>query len=1172
MCRQCRRLGSNAVDVYSTPNNNFGWEAGTGDRRIGDNDSTLFFGDIAEILIFNRVLSTDQRLAVETYFNNKYNVIPSTVLTPTNLTATAISGNQVILNWDLLPTSVNPYVNYVVQRKTGTNGVYASIAVLSDQNSYVDNQLTGGTSCVYRLQAQNEATNFPAVSGFSSEVSVTTFTGVQNVPVTNLVLWLSADTLAGSSNGAPVALWRDHSGWNDHGVQTNVNNQPTWLNGAVNGRPAVTFAGSQSLLLTNFVNVVASSGQAEVYVVLSAPTNYPATPGAAWQFGASPNPDFYPNSDGTISDDFGSLNGYKFVPPISLSQYHLYNASVANNQWNARLNGFMAYSSAANTYGWSASPELGNLTNSFGGNIAEVLVFNRTLTVDERDAVAGYLDQKYAFVTFTNLPSHLVATALSAGQISLKWAGAQGAASTVYQVERKTGSGGTYSVIASLRDQYSYLDTGVTPGTQYYYRVSATTFSGKAGYSNEANATTLNNGALIPVTNLVVWLRADYGTATNSDGSINFWQDQSGNNNNASQGSLANCPAFATNSLNGLPAVHFDGVSSYFYLPAALNPRTAAEVFLVVRAASAMPSQTQGLWHFGGSTQSGWDEYPGADGALADDFGSQMWHYLGVPTQPITQFSVYELSAQTNAWFAWLNGALLYQTNGNNYAFGGPYTLGYSQDHFGNPGNQFFFGGDMAEMLMFNRPLTSVERDAVGAYLNQRYNLVTNPPATPSYLRADAVSSSQTVVTWNPGIASQYLLERKTGTNGTYAQIAALHDTLEWIDSGLLPQSQYVYRLRLANYAGDSAYASEVTVTTPASETNMPVSQLLLWLKADAQSWTNGTAMATWPDISGDRNDAVQGVDANQPLLHTNVANGKPAIYFNGNAFFTLPPSLYKSATQAEVFIVVKSDQLSFPTSQGLMASGCNDGSIGTSSYPAPDGSISDDFGSTATTSLGIPLQPINQFHLFNVQADAGWVARINGTTLAALTGNQFCGAAAPLLGESASQSTFSGHVAEMIIFRRTLSLAERGTVENYLNQRYSMVPVPPPAPPLTISSSSTNYVTLVWPSVTNATGFLVERAPWPNGVFSVIATLPYGTETSFTDANVSVGIPYVYCLQAVSIAGISSPSNQVQLSLAGNTSIFTDALYDYFIGIDPTAGGGGDNSQIALKLFTPLK
>ncbi|MFC2086962.1 Calx-beta domain-containing protein [Bacteroidota bacterium] len=60
-----------------------------------------------------------------------------------------------------------------------------------------------------------------------------------------------------------------------------------------------------------------------------------------------------------------------------------------------------------------------------------------------------------------------------------------------------------------------------------------------------------------------------------------------------------------------------------------------------------------------------------------------------------------------------------------------------------------------------------------------------------------------------------------------------------------------------------------------------------LWLGADLLSGlNNGDNIQTWPDTSGNDNDAIQLTGANQPTYQTNVLNGKPVVRFNGDDFY----------------------------------------------------------------------------------------------------------------------------------------------------------------------------------------------------------------------------------------------------------------------------------------------
>lgn len=61
----------------------------------------------------------------------------------------------------------------------------------------------------------------------------------------------------------------------------------------------------------------------------------------------------------------------------------------------------------------------------------------------------------------------------------------------------------------------------------------------------------------------VLWLKADAGTSSSTNNTaISFWNDQSGNAINTTQTVSAQQPSFATNVLNGFPAIQFDNVNS----------------------------------------------------------------------------------------------------------------------------------------------------------------------------------------------------------------------------------------------------------------------------------------------------------------------------------------------------------------------------------------------------------------------------------------------------------------------------------------------------------------------------------------------------------------------------------------------------------------------------------
>ena len=568
-------------------------------------------------------------------------------------------------------------------------------------------------------------------NGFTAASSVANITITPLFAGSDLRLWLKGDTLAGLANEAPVGLWPDSSGWANNAYQYDTSHQPLYVTNILKGCPVVRFNGAtSSLILPNFMSD-ATSGEA--FVVLKATH----IPGSLWSFGscwwnaeAGVAPPLYPDVDGSLTEDFGSANmHYLGIPVQPLNQYHVYEVSSQTNNWAAWINGELLYQTFNNTVGFSASSSLSFGQNFFvfGGDVAEVVVFNRALTADERTTVNGYLNAKYGLVPAVVLdsPTDLTATAISQTQISLNWNAQLNGGATWISIERLNADSWTYQVVAQISDATSYIDTNLTLGTTYYYRVRACNLAAWSDFSGVAQATTLANGTDLPFGSLALWLKADSGLAqVYANPPVDLWADQSGNGNNATQPSSINRPLWVAGALNGRPVVRFDGVNSYLNLPNFMSDATSGEGFVVLKSTTPLGSQGS-LWslgshqvYFGYNCPPG---YPNSDGSITEDFGSAdtvHLYGLGIPAQPLNQYHVYNVTSQNTNWAAWINGTLLYQTTNNTVGFiNGSSALGACFWHF---------AGDIAEVLVFKRALTTDERTTVNGYLNGKYAVM--PP------------------------------------------------------------------------------------------------------------------------------------------------------------------------------------------------------------------------------------------------------------------------------------------------------------------------------------------------------------------------------------------------------------------------------------------------------------
>ena len=834
----------NQLSLFQINNNTVSFTINGHPPTLGNESyGNSFNGNIAEVFVFNRALTTSERITVNAYLNAKYALVPPMPPTPTNLVATAISPNQIGLTWNE-PLTNGAATQIIIERST--NGVaFATITTVPDANSYIDTNVASGLTYYYEVQA----VNLTQLSSTSNVAQATTPASGTNMPLNSLMLWLKADSglLQGGSN-TPVNYWADQSGNGNNATQPTTLNQPTWIPNALGSHPLIQFNGSNSLFnLPAGMWNLAPTG-AEVFVVVQVATNWIGTSRSLWYLGLQNQAhEYFPNTDGTIQESFASSKNYGLgVPPESLTQYNIYDVASQGTNLQAWLDGILQYQATNNIYSPNiTTPDLGATLYSganvwFAGNIAELMIFDRQLTPNERTAVNTYLNGKFGLAPVIPMtPTNLVATAISPNQIGLTWSEPlTNGAATQIAIERSTTSNGTFSVVAQVSDTLSYVDTNVASGTTYYYQVQALNLTTWSPASTLAQAATPSSGAIVPFGNLALWLKADSGlgqAATNVP--INLWLDQSGNGNNVQQTSAANEPTWVPASIGGLPTIQFNGTNSYLNFPIFMNTATGAEEFVVLKVSST--NSFHSLWDMGNYNYNAnldSQAYPDVGGSIRDSFGSVNINHIGIPSQPLTQYHVFEVTSQTNYWAAWINGALQFQTTNNTVSFlKNPIpALGMSKYNTGSSIVQSYFAGNIAEVMVFNRPLNVDERTAVGGYLFSKYNLSqyagnTNSPSVPTNLLATGVSPYQPgfALRWSPASTNEtgFVIERRVN-GGSYQELTTISgDTTNYTDWIITPTNQYYYKVEAENYFGQSGYSTEISPPS-ISITNCPQTML----------------------------------------------------------------------------------------------------------------------------------------------------------------------------------------------------------------------------------------------------------------------------------------------------------------------------------------------------------
>lgn len=216
-------------------------------------------------------------------------------------------------------------------------------------------------------------------------------------------------------------------------------------------------------------------------------------------------------------------------------------------------------------------------------------------------------------------------------------------------------------------------------------------------------ATTANAFDRDSVSNLVLWLKADAGVTTNASGTVTAWADQSVSNNHATL--LTGNPALVANVIGTRSAVWFDGNADTLSLAARMgNIRT---VFWVINEDAAATDSYRPL--LGDSAN--YDFHRGLtkffwSGGDASTYVKNGVTYVngtsvgnGTATRVPTNISVVALVTTGNA----------------------------RSDQVGRDraDSSRAWHGNLAELLVYSHALTSNEQTTVGAYLSNKYGILT---------------------------------------------------------------------------------------------------------------------------------------------------------------------------------------------------------------------------------------------------------------------------------------------------------------------------------------------------------------------------------------------------------------------------------------------------------------
>jgi tetratricopeptide (TPR) repeat protein len=221
----------------------------------------------------------------------------------------------------------------------------------------------------------------------------------------------------------------------------------------------------------------------------------------------------------------------------------------------------------------------------------------------------------------------------------------------------------------------------------------------------------------------------------------------------------------------------------------------------------------------------------------------------------------------------------------------------------------------------------------------------------------------------------------------------------------------------------------------------IPSQGLVLWLKADAGLETNGTSVSKWADQSEGRNDATLKELGIEPKVTASAVNKRPAVLFSGkNDDLRLPKGFEDFSAGLSVFVVGET-----PTEPGewsfieLATPGVENTSMRIHvgrrreseqvEYSAEDLEVQ-------RKPYVEAMAPVQGFEGISAIQEPSKTVRLYKRGQPLTTGSLLL-PRKTLRTINRVGAGLKGHVAEIVLYKRSLSELERLGVEAYLNERY---------------------------------------------------------------------------------------------------------------------------------------
>jgi len=894
-------------------------------------------------------------------------------------------------------------------------------------------------------------------------------------------LWLDAsDASSITKDGSNrVSQWNDKSGMLRHAVQGTTSAMPVATASLINGRNGMAFTSARSIVSPGVLTGM--SNASEVFIV-ALPDS---TALGGFVFGHIENSNqrysaHLPFNDGVVYWDFGTCCGAPARTQVSVG---VGNAASRPSVWSMgsmpsstperhiRRDG-LALVTGSGTASLTYTTTEFFLGSSWTGAIAEMLIFPRALTSGDRVAIERALMIKWGIGTLVidqgNSQSANVGTTLPISprvRITDGAGNALAGATVTFQI---TAGGGSIGTTTATTDGSGYASTswtmGSSPGTQTLVAWYNTT----AGAGQKVTFTATAQSCAYTVCGTQLWFDAsDNTTITTSGSTLTAWADKSGYARNASPTAG---PTMVAANIYGRQALQFNGTSQFVpltdvvggtpYTVFAVSRRRAAGAYVL--GGSSGGTNTNLVFGFRNSTQATLAHYfndingtiPAFTSAAAEPpvVLSGRWQ-SGARSLNINA-STLASDATTNGVSSWVNAAIARHTG-------------------------TFNALDLGEVIIYNRAVSDAERGIIERALMAKWGIGTLTKSAGDAQNTTAGTSPTTdpqvriTDATGTGIPSATVVFQVTGGGGRVNGGTTYTTTTNASGYASVPNAwvlDYGSNSLTAWYNSTAGSGQSVvftgTGTLPANlEMQYNADNAAALYKTSSCSGALaavGDSVGCWIDASSNARHVTQTTAASRPTVATFGSTGRTALSFvltrdnwlessaSGISAVANGPRTIVAAARANA----TEDNSTNYRSAIVMFAGYNSG-LSYGAFPTVNAVAAEQWASASsggnyaigyatgyTANTSSVISQVLAVSGGNFSATGAINGAVSTTQTVSGTPSGYgnlmrIGMAGP--GGSTFRWRLDGQIAEVLIFSRALSSAERLSVERYLGWKWGV-------------------------------------------------------------------------------------------------------------------------------------